>query len=770
MYLGSKPKDFIHGLAQHNEEFRKKKAAAEAEKNDDKEDADRIGEQPDASPATKKTDPKLPQIVICSGGSDAINISLLGYPVIWLNSETAMLSQYDYDQLMIITHKLYQLPDIDATGKKAAHALAMKFLDLLTIELPEELKQKRDARGNPCKDVRDYLNHYSSKDFKKLVDFALPYRFWERSAKYEGRGENRIFVGYDYDFDNVQAYNFLVKNGFGRLSAGDKKTDWVYIRRQGNIVSEQHPNDIKNYIHSFLRDRLHDKNLRNAMYRTTQLSEGSLSNLDVLDIDFTDHTRDTQFFFFQNSTVEITPTGLTYHRPGDVERFIWEEDLLPHRIEKDTKPPFTITKDELGIYDIEIHDKDCPFLKYLIQTSRVHWRKELEERIVPAESEEYLKKYHFAIDGPNLLPEEIEEQKQHLINKLFAIGYLLHRYKARNKGWFVWGMDNKINDDGKSHGGSGKSILFDIALRAMMPKNFYINGRNPKLTDDPHKYDGLTEHHRYLLVDDAHEYLKLDSFYTDITDDVNVNPKGKKPFSIPFEKAGKFAFTTNYTPRDLGPSTERRMIYCVFSDYYHNKGETDDYKEMRDPKTDMGITLFTDFDQKQWNSFYHVMLYSLRFFLSVDEKIKPPMENVNKRNLLAQMGNYHDWALTYFSEESGRLDDFIVREQAFKDYVSFNGSKVTAQAFLNRTKAFCRYYGYVLNPKVYQSKNGPIIRKVEAKIFVSASNTWETIPNAKKEAKECFYIQTKNELREDHAPDGHEGVPPPPDGNKELKW
>ncbi|RVU01110.1 hypothetical protein EOD41_10880 [Mucilaginibacter limnophilus] len=756
LYMGTKPKDFIHGYEQLNDEYKKKKAAIEAQKNEAAEDEDRTGEKKEKS---GKNDPKHDEIIICSGGSDAINVALLGYKVIWLNSETAGLPQYRYDKLMIICKKLYQLPDIDNTGKRAAHELAMKYLDLYTIELPEELKKHRDARGNPCKDVRDYLNHYDYKGFKKQFDSALPYRFWERKARYIGRGDDRVLAGWDYDFDNVQAYNFLAKNGFGRLRVGDKTSDYIYIRKQGNVVTEVDSNDVKNFVHGFLRERMHDKDLRNAMYRTTQLSEGSLSNMDVMDIDFCDNTRESQFVFFSNITAEVSAAQIKLHKPGEIDRFIWAEYRLPNRLETNEKPPFTITRDELGEYDIEIHDKNCFFLKYLVQTSRVHWRKELEERLAPAEAEEYKKKHHIDIAGPNLLPEEIEEQKQHLINKIFAIGFLMHRHRIREKGWFVWAMDNKINEDGKSHGGSGKSILFDVVMRAMLPKNFYIKGRNPKINEDAHIYEGVTEHHQYILIDDAYEFFKIENFYTDFTGDIKVNPKGKKQYTIPFKNAPKFAITSNYTPRDISPSANRRMIYTAFSDYFHDKGENDDYNEQRDPKNDLGVSFFDDFDPSDWSRMYNTILHCLHFYLGVPEKIKPAMENVNKRQLLTVMGNLHDWALVYFSEESGRLDTFFVREVAYTDYIRYNGSKVSAQNFLGKMKAFCRYYGYVLNPKEFQDKKGKIIKKVEVKTYNSKTEAWEAVPGVPKEAKEVFYIQTKDELD-----------PQPPQTDEKLPW
>lgn len=755
---GRKPQDFIHGLAQLQKVYDARKKRLEEEEQD--QEGMELGSEgekisTDTKKGKKKESAKVDELVLCTGGSDAINVALLGYRVIWLNSETAQLHQWQYDKIMIMVEKFYQLPDIDLTGRREAHKLAMQYLDIYTIELPEELKKHNDARGNPCKDLRDYLNYYSRKDFKQLVETALPYRFWEKTPKYVGRGNDKFFDGWDYGFDNVQAYNFLLKNGFGRLGAGDKKSDWIYIRRVGNIVYEQHPNDIKNFVHSFLRERLQDKNLRNSMFRTTQLNESSLSNLDMVNIDFGDNTADSQFIFFQNKTAEVTRDGIKFHKAGVIDRYIWEEDVLQHHFEEVKEVPFRVTRDELGIYDVEVLDKNCPFLKYLVQTSRIHWRLELEERLDDRKNElfqnidreNYLENNHCNIAGPLLTLEEIEEQKQNLINKLFSIGFLLHRYKARHKGWFIWGMDSKIPDDGGSHGGSGKSILFDMAMRRMMPKNYFMNGRNPKLTDDPHKYDGLTEHCRYIYIDDTHEYVNLDVFYPDITGDMKVNPKGKQPFTIPFEQSPKMAFTSNYVPRKLGPSTERRMIYCIFSDYYHNKGETDDYRELRDPKTDLGLTLFTDFTREQWNSFYNLMLHCLQFYLGVDEKLKPAMENVNKRNLLAAMGNFHEWANVYLSTEANRLDTFIVREEMSKDYKKYNGNKdITPQSFKTKLKAYCKFYGYVLNPIEFLNKQGNIIRKTEAKMYNESSNSWSPIAGEAQVAKEHFYIQTRNEL------------------------
>lgn len=750
---GKKPKDFIHGLAQLRKEYESKRSLSE-EYFDVDEEAERVKKK-------KKKEYKLPEAILCTGLSDALNVALArgkksdvtgyssnGYQVVWMNSETAKLSDKQYNEIMGMVEILYNLGDIDATGRAQAHALAMQHLDIFNIELPDSLMSFRDARGNPCKDVRDYFNHFKRKDFRQLVETAIPYRFWEKKANYNRQGE---FQGYDYTFDNEQGYNFLQKNGFYRLPTGDKETDFDFIRIEGNTVKFSSATDIKDFIKRFMRERYLDKDLKNAIYRTAQLNDSSLTNLDKIEIDFADFDKDTQFMFFQNTTLEVTKEGIKEHKPGAVKRFIWDDEVYQHRYRAPEVPPFEISKDEFGTYDIKINNKDCLFLKFITQTSRIHWRTELEERLessslTPVQRDEYLKKHQFSFDGPLLTPAEIEEQKRHMVNKIFTIGYLMHRYKDRSKPWFVFAMDGRFNDDGQSYGGSGKSLIFDMAMRALLKRNFMLSGRDPKLTDNPHKYDGLSEHHRYVFIDDAHEYLRLDVFYTDVTGDIKVNPKGKRPFSIPFEKSGKFSFSSNYTPRNLGPSTERRMIYNVFSDYYHNAGETTDYRESRDPKMEFGKSLFTDFNQEDWNNFYTAAAHCLQFYLTTTEKITPGMNNVNKRNLTNIMGtNFHDWATAFFSEEGDKVNTLIMRDLAFKDFTFNVPGKWTPQSFWERLKAFCKLNGYLLNPKPLLNSKGKIIQKVQPRYYDNKTNTWMDLSGAKV-TKELLYIQTTDTL------------------------
>lgn len=697
LYAGTKPKDFIHGYAQLVKLYND----TNAKSNED--DFDEVGESNEKGPK------KLDEVILCSGGSDALNVAALGYPVLWLNSETATLSFGQWLNLTKNCEKVLQLPDIDSTGRREAHKFAMEYLDLFTIELPVELLDKKDSRGYGCKDVRDYFNHYTKYDFDKLVKSAIPYRFWDMEPQYN---KNKEFKGFGYVFNNVHAYNFLQKNGFWRYGSENNKDGYIFIRIVGNTVTQVDANEIKNFIHQFLEERQMDVKLRNTFYKSTQLSDNSLSNLkENTYIEFSDFEKDSQFMFFLNKTWEIKANGITEHKPGSINRFVWDEEVIKQRV-KVLPPAFEIVTLANGDLDIKINRTDCMFLKYLINTSRVHWRTELEENLdaLPPEKQvEYRKENQFKIDGDLLTKELIEEQKQHLMNKIYALGYIMHRYKDKSRTWAIYAMDNKLSDQGESHGGSGKSICFGAPTQLM--RSLTLEGRNNRLTENQFLYENVNEHTDYVLVDDCHEYIRFDFFYSSITMNMTVNPKHGKQFTIPFEKSPKFAFTSNYSLRDASPSTLRRILFSVFSDYYHYNGNGE-YREERKPIDEFGKNLFQDFDEKEWEEFLNTIALCLVSYLQHD-KIDPPMDNVQRRNFRAIMGDsFLGWADVFYSAELKRLDRFIVRKDAFESYCKETNAKgVTAQTFVKKLKAWCDYNGYELNPKAFHNSQGRIIRK-----------------------------------------------------------
>lgn len=691
LYIGTKPKDYMNGLLQLKKAHQAHNANLKSEmpQYDEEQQNDTIEE-------------KLNEVIICSGERDSLNTYYMGYNVVWLNSETAELTTKQLIQLKKYAKKIYNLPDIDTTGLREGKKLAMQELDIYTIWLPEELNNKVDWRGKKCKDLTDYLQYFNKHDFKKLFENALPFKFWDEKPKFKKDG---TFTHTDYEFNNVQAYNFLGHNGYVRYREDPDREDYLFVKHSNGVVNQISSNDVKMFIHTFLIDKMADIRLRNSMYKTNQLNDTSLSNLPFKKFEFKAHDKEYQYSFFGNKTLKISANKIEEIKFDDLEISVWKDKVLKHDISI-LHPMFEVSQNkDTDVYSLKIVNKESEFFQYIINTSRVHWEQENK----PEGLDNMQKKDH----------------ELHIINKMYCIGYLLHQYKDSSKPWAVFAMDNKISEDGESNGGSGKSILFNLAIRKML-RSFYVSGRNKKIVDNPHIFEGVSVDTDYIVVDDCDRYLRFDYFFNLITGDFPVNPKGKTPYVIDFESSPKLAFTSNYTPDKSDGSTQRRILYTVFSDWYHDN-TNEEYESTRTPKDDFKGSLFKDWDQQQWNLFYNFMIQCIQLYMKLP-KFNPPMDNITKRNLLQQMGDaFKSWADMYIAQN---LNVEIDRSEAYDHFIlNTKLTKWTIHRFIKSVKSYCVYENLTYNPHSV-APSGRIIHKVDGKtheyMYIMGENSSET--------------------------------------------
>lgn len=737
---GKKPHRYINGLSELKEAYRQYNEEEERAWNSCHDDC---------KPYRTK---KLPEAFICSGERDSLCCRSMGFHPLWFNSETYRLSAEEYREIMTYVEVLYNIPDIDETGIRKGRELALTYIDIRTIWLPKWLQTYHDNRGKSRKDLRDWMEIRSEKrNFKDLMNLAYPARFWE--VFYTDKGKAK------YEINTAYLYNFLTLNGYFILRDENSDTS-RFIHIDGNIVEQIKVTDIREFVRTWVTDRHEEVAVVNLVLGTSKLFPASLESLDRVTLDFTSFTPTSQFFFFPNATVEVhKPVAIgddgfkVRDRNSDhFSNFVWKENVIGHQFKK-MDPMFKIkeVKEEgrKPYYDIDIHNVDSHFFGYLINTSRLFWRKETETNFNERPEEErqaYLEAHPFDIAGEGLSDLEIWEQKQNLINKIFTFGYMLHRYKDFVRAWAPMAMDNKIGENDECNGRSGKSFFFRVL--SFMMKTVKLSGRNPKLMDNPHVFDQVTQDTDLLLVDDCDRYLNLGLFYDNITSDMTVNPKNNHSFTIGFDDSPKLAFTTNYVPTDFDPSSEARSLYMVFSDWYHQKTEENDYYDNRSIRDDFGKTLYAyDYTEEEWNADLNFWLQCCQFYLSVmDSGVKPhpPMENIIRRKYKADMGtNFEDWANGYFSMEGEHLDEYLERDVVFSDYARYaNVNRITMQSFTKKMKAFCEFCPWIeeMNPKDLLNSSGRIQRKVE-------------VAPGKKVVKDMIYVRSKPVNEMDIAPD-----------------
>jgi len=721
-YLGKKPEGYIFGL----EQFRKKFTdfeAAELSAYEENFDAD--GNEIETKKKPKK-DVKLNEVIVCTGGSDALNVAAFGYNVLWLNSETGKeLDLTLFTELGKKAQHVYNLPDLDATGKREAHSLALDFLDLRTIELPAELGEYSDSRGGKCKDVKDYFKYYSKGHFDSLLKMALPYRFWDAIIKRNRDGEP---TGTTYDANNVQLYNFLMKMGFYQFKGNNGQTD-MFIKITGNTVKDIEPKIIRGFVNSFLEKRKFSIDLRNVFLRTNQLSSTSMENLGYTELQFKASGKTFQYLFYKDCTIEVNPNGIVMHKPGDVDVFTWEEQVIKRKMYKRLKDkPFTIT-DAGSQFNIEIHHRDCLFFRFLENSTKMHWK--VEKQGVEAFDEngnKYLRKEYTI--------EEQREHDEHLINRIFTIGYLMHNYKNPSKPWGVWIQENVVMDDSDSNGGSGKSILANCFKHLYC--HLTLGARDPKITENKFLFENVSEKTKIIHLNDCHRYLDFGYFYPMLTDDLSINPKQNRQITMPFSMSPKFIFSSNYTPRDQSQSAKRRLLTTAFSDYYHD-GPNDIHTEAVSPRSEFGKNLFDDFTDVEWEHFDTTMINCLHFYLTLvntTHKIDPPQNIIRQRALMSEMVNgFYDWAQIYFSDGdtlTTNLGKNLPKENVLREFNDYHKGKCAMQSFTKSLKAYCELEDLELNPvdaPGYNKKSKRIIQQHEGKTTEMVHVTKRTATN-----------------------------------------
>ena len=397
---GKKPQSYINGLFELAAAWRAYNDTEEA-----KWTADPANEH---KPYREQ---KLPEAIICSGERDAVCVRSLGYYPLWFNSETYQVSQEEWNQITKYVETVYNIPDIDATGRLKGTELALRFIDIHTIWLPEKLASYRDNRGKPRKDFRDWMEIWSSKgDFRGLLNLATPARFWVESWNEKTKKKK-------YSIDISCLHEFLMLNGFYTLR--DKHAPGTqFVRIQGNIVKLVTPKEIREFVLNWAIDSKQERELRNQILQDSKLSAQYLEALREIDPDFTNYTERSQFFYFPKFTVEVTGREIIKHdnRAASARRYVWEENVINHNI-KFLPDMFTITHPE-GQYESEDFDieeaenQTSNYFKYLINSSRIYWRKELEEQVnamSPEEGAAYLAAHKFDIAGPALTAAEIQE-------------------------------------------------------------------------------------------------------------------------------------------------------------------------------------------------------------------------------------------------------------------------------------------------------------------------------------------------------------------------
>lgn len=695
-YVGEKPRDFINGYAEAKEELEYRRKRFEEDY------SNKLCRESDYAEYGLTRNRKLPNIVICSGERDSLNLAGLGYIPVWFNSETAKVNSNILDSIYVLTDEIYNIPDKDETGKAQGRKLALEHMRIKTIELPDWLSKFQDARQSPCKDFRDYVDilgkQAAAYDFEKLMSAAQCTQFWEYQAK-DGRPRCEI--------KSMSLLYFLKLHGF--YNYRDPITKEIYpIKIDGYTVEKYEPIQIR----AFVRQELHRLQVSNAVLEayinSKKASKQIYEDLEIIDIDFTQSSIQGRTLFFKNTICQISRHGdenkgiKLFGNPKD-GRYVWADKIIPFNFKK-LAPSFTYDWKE-GTLAINLENNASKVLRYIINTCRIYWRKEYEKEIIynadGTEDKSYREQNKFNLYGSRLSVEEQVEQAQNMLSKIYCIGYLTAQFKIASNAKAIWAMENRITEDGESSGRSGKSLLFQCLKRLHMSEVVTLDGQNKKTTENNHFMDRVSKSTDILLIDDAAKNFDFKSYYAMITGSITVNPKNEKSFELIYEDAPNIAFTSNHPLPNGDSSTLDRILFLSYSDYYHAKGINSNYKESYSVKDDVGNLFGPDYTEDMYNQDINFVIDCLQFYLECLHlnipPIQPPIGNIAKRQLKDTiMGEeFFQWAKLYFSEESGHINHPVIKQAMYDDYCETIGKRNDPKrptSFMKAVKAYVQYY------------------------------------------------------------------------------
>ena len=655
---------------------------------------------------------KIDAVILVSGGSDAVNCLSMGFQPVWLNSETANLSEATFRTLQSYAKRVVLIADNDETGRETARRLALRFPQLYTVWFTaEDMGGLHDSRHGLCKDLKDYIMlHHSKRDMEKLVKRAKKSHYADYQTDKNGKGS--------YTISETALTYFLWLNGYSQIKdVNDPKPQYIY--EKNGIVSHVKAKDIHNFLKEWCEHEGVSELLQNTLMKSCRTmitdSTGHLTMRD--DMDFSSATPTSQTVYFNNSKVTVTADSIN-HQPYSAYtggRYVWEESVVKHTYRK-LKPQFTWEKDEEGRYIITFaEDAPSKLARVVRNMARLHWRKQDEL-------------------GLQLTEEEVVEEMQALVVIMLMIGYLLHRHKSPSAAYAALLLDYAIGNSPKERNGrSGKTFLLK-AVGALLKMEYIDMSNLAKKSNQQFGFSGVKESTGLIIVDECPENFAFNELYAKISDDMEVERKGKDPVVIPFSKAPKFGIATNHTLKDHSPSTEGRFAPVVVADYYHVKTQLNDYRETRKISDEFHQNLLDlEYAETDWQADIHFMLECLQMFLSLpvaDRRQMPPIKNIEQRELQAAISDgFRQWADEVLGEGSEYLDKPVKADLLLGLYKQETNSPISPKGFTEQLMKWCKYASHIacFNPasKTNQKADG---------------DRWYQYENGKK--VKFYYIQT----------------------------
>jgi Toprim-like len=254
----------------------------------------------------------------------------------------------------------------------------------------------------------------------------------------------------------------------------------------------------------------------------------------------------------------------------------------------------------------QIEKDEIKFLDYSELKNPIH-----VDDVVPFEYDESLLDSRIKGEFERFVEMTQKGSEERILKVRSTLGFLLHRFDnpSQKKAVVLTDGHGEINSNS---GGSGKSLL--AKSLKYMRHHITIDGKKYD-PNDKFCYQTLEENTEVVYLDDVQKNFSMEKIFSDITEGVTVEQKGKTSYKI----NAKMIITSNSAIKfDMNDgSTIRRLIEIEFSNYFRSELVIDgEIQPAITPFTEFGHHLFDDWNNQEWQLFRSYMAKNLQIYFN----------------------------------------------------------------------------------------------------------------------------------------------------------
>lgn len=672
-----------------------------------------------------------------------------------------------YQKMKRFADRVIMLYPNDIASQRDCGAIATKYCDICYATLPDGFRSRYNQRWNwlyGCspRSVRDYLMCYHMDDadnFKFDHDIRLPLYSRLRGAN----NTDPFEIEYPRDprsgkpkpptckVSPTKVWLFMTCHGYYRM-IDPESTDLVgqYIHLDRCFVEYIDQKSIiqatKNQLLQFTEQSWrHNDQERKMMSDCANLidknfSEKSAGGLQGMVIDFTESfDAHTEYFFFRNVALKITPEAIT---PVSYERLNFFIPALAKKPYDFTmrvfNPPFVISESQeykdrvaaIAQQEAQVNEDGSPvFTRAEIEQKKkdldewshtyqwqVDWRGKQEKelwaplRVIRGCSNVLWRRERDAIRNKEpLTKEEQAIIDSHFANMISCIGRVCYRSWADMTTICPYLLEDEVKDEKQASGGTGKSMMINILVNSAV-NVLHIDLKKYKTEDkaqfaltDILKYPGK---YRVVHWEDKPSNFSVEYFYNIVTSGSQVERKFGDPISLNLDNSPINVISSNSQLNNAAGSTARRFPLVSFSDRF--AGANPMLHELERSPKDLMKSLAGSPEkiaERDRNQIIYICALAVQFIMRYHTFAIAPQKNVQRRLMVREMTensvNYFEW---FFS----RNDVYgvpICADDMFNEFMrdwadaSEGKSKEYSRAtFKKKIRKYCEHMGITCNP------------------------------------------------------------------------